>query len=416
LQTSRDLGRIGRRIGRALALTLPLCVAACESGAPEESPPERPPLADAAGSWTVESEARLSIGVQSGDERYQFSEIAAAARQSDGDIVVADARSVRLYGRDGVLRRTLGSGGSGPGEFQNPGQIVIGSGDSILVWDDALFRSTVFDPEGGLVAVRAARRDPLGPPETPLYPATGLLLTTGELVVRLTAKGGKGAPSAAAPGTPREWTRVMRTSADGTEGTLLMELEEVERVTVDSPWGPIQVQPPLAKGPLIAVQPNRVRLCMGDRSAPEVHCFDEEGVERVIRWDAPSMPVREDDPDVAAWRARTIESYSGKLRRTEAEDFVSGIPLPTERPPYSSLHLDTEGNLWVELQPVTDEDGEALEHLVFDPSGHPLGTVRVPSIRILEIGTDYILGVQEDELEVQHLRLLQIDKRKGDTP
>ena len=67
--------------------------------------------------WSVSAEPRVSIGVLDGPAEYQLFDVVAAARQSDGDLVLVDGgtREVRLYDGDGVFLTKLGGRGSGPG-------------------------------------------------------------------------------------------------------------------------------------------------------------------------------------------------------------------------------------------------------------------------------------------------------------
>ncbi len=53
--------------------------------------------------WSVSTEPKQTIGVLDGAEEYQLMSVSAAARQSDGDLVVADrgAHTVRLYDDEG---------------------------------------------------------------------------------------------------------------------------------------------------------------------------------------------------------------------------------------------------------------------------------------------------------------------------
>ena len=111
----------------------------------------REPLWSDAEAWSVPDRPQVTIGVLDGSAEYQFYDVAAAARQSDGDIVVVDggSREVRLYDRQGAFIAKWGGRGSGPGEFQNPVQVLVIPGDTLLVWDDALARASRFDQADG---------------------------------------------------------------------------------------------------------------------------------------------------------------------------------------------------------------------------------------------------------------------------
>jgi hypothetical protein len=359
--------------------------------------------------WTVSAEPLLILGVLDGAAEYQFSNISAAARQADGDLVVADAgtRSVRLYDADGYFVRLLGGPGSGPGEFQRPIQVLIRESDSILVWDDDAFRLTRFDPEGGLLDVRTFNRERIAKAVSPpLYPGTARLLNGSELLVRLIEKS-KDDP---VKDLFRGRSGALRVSSADAAIDTVAWFGDVEQVLVDAPWGRQPVVPPLAQNTSIAVQPTGDGMCIGDQNGPEVRCFEPDGRTRSVRWSSDPLPVHEDDPDVARWRRATAELYEAKLSADEVRQLVDQVPTPSVRPEYSGLLLDGEGNLWVERGPGGSDGEPVVDFLVFDPAGELLGSVSLPPILVLEIGSDHVLGVVRDELEVQYLLMLEIDK------
>ena len=164
--------------------------------------------------WVVEAEPRLVIGRLSGPEEEQLVDVSAAARQGDGDIVVADRRikTVRLFDSSGRFRRTLGSAGSGPGEFQAPDLVGVTSGDTILVWDSQHFRITRFESEGDLASVHSLDMGVMARAiDPPLYPARVEAMSGETLLVRLVKKEGKKSPL---PGRERRGSGVLRVAQD----------------------------------------------------------------------------------------------------------------------------------------------------------------------------------------------------------
>jgi hypothetical protein len=362
--------------------------------------------------WSVVGEPRLVIGVLDGDEEYEFVDITAAARQSDGDLVVADAgsRTVRLYGPDGTFKRMLGGAGAGPGEFQNPTQILVQGSDSIAVWDDQAYRITRFDSAGNLAGIYSFSRERIaGAVAPPLYPGAGTLLAGEELLVRLIEKSEKNQdfPSAV---RFRPKSGALRVSTELSPVDTVMFFGDVEQVFVDAPWGPQAVVPPLARHTSIAAQPTEARTCIGEQVAAEVRCFDPNGDVTVVRWEAQPIPVRGDEPEIGSWRDETRQLYGQKLSQAEVRQLISQVPVPTEQPPYSHLVLDWDGNLWVARGPTLSGGSEGTEYLVFDRAGEFLGPVLVPPVRVLEIGADYLIAARQDELEIQYLQVFEITK------
>lgn len=358
--------------------------------------------------WSVSPDPLQTIGVRDGAEEYQLFNASAAARRSDGSVVVVDGgtRTVRLYDRNGIFSRTLGGPGSGPGEFLEPSQVLVSAGDSITVWDAAAFRITRFDPVGDLVAVQTIRLDGIAAAvEPPLYPAMAVLLSAGDLVVRLVEKSGKDLPS----GLFRPRSGALRVSVDLSNVDTLMFFGDAEQVTVASAFGPIPIVPPQAKTTSIAVHGTEARVCIGDQEGPEVVCFGPGESRTVMRWTA--QPFAVTGQEVAAWRQTTLDLYGQKMAADEVRRFLDQIPVPEVRPHYSGLVLDHAGNLWVEQGPTERAGSAGVDYLVFDRMGALLGTVALPSIRVLEIGDDYVLGIHLDEFEVEYLQVHSIVKR-----
>lgn len=353
--------------------------------------------------WRVTASPRVEVGVVTGAWAHELHDVADAALQADGDVVVADvgATEVRLYRADGSFARTLGSAGAAPGEFRRPTRVHVGPDDSIRVWDDASWRLTLFDAEGTLVRVRTVGPDALiDPALEPLYPAAAVPLEGQELLVLLAEKG---KPPVAA-GRFRERAGALRVGPDGSAERVAM-LPGREQVVMASPWGPLPVEPPLARGLRVAVRPGAAEWCLGPQERFEVRCWRAGGAVQVVRWREAGGAVAPTDAEVAAWREGAVELYAGKLAIDEARRLVASVPVPETRPPYRAIALDPRGNLWVDRGPLPD-GGRA--HHVFAPTGGWLGTVRLPNVRVLWVGTDRLLAVREDELGVQFLGVYDV--------
>jgi len=425
-------------------LSLVLVVAAVAACTSAESSPGMVESTDSAGvtvmfshgpqwedgeAWMAAAEPLVTIGVLEGAEEYQLFSVVAAARQSDGDIVVAEgglgwsnssgAAQVRLYDRDGGFVRTLGGSGSGPGEFLNPDQVVVTEGDTVAVWDNTTLRTTRFDPAGEFIDVQSVDLPRMARAiDPPLYPGPMSLLPDGSLLVRLVEKAaanvkGRGSSSkvsgvqSSSQGPFRQQSGALLVSVDRSRVDTLMFFGDIEQVLVDAPWGTWNVPPPAAKSTVIAVQPTASKVCIGDQEGPEIACFGPDGSRTVIRWTA--EPVALADEEITTWRDTTVELMTAKMSETDVLRALEQVPISEFAPPYSQLTLDRSGNLWVEVG-RTDGALESIDHLVFDPQGVLLGHVALPAIEVLEIGDDYVLGLFRDELEVEYLHLYQIVK------
>jgi len=385
--------------------------------------------------WRLLPDARLSIGTVDGAPEYQFARVVAAARRPDGRILVLDGGSatVREYDAQGRFIRALGRRGSGPGEFRSPVQLFVGVGDTLMVWDSALNRLTRFGPTAELVDVRPLdRRDYAGAVDPPLYAGAVSLLPDGELLVRLSEKGavgGKGgggkpakansSPGAGAMESPpaegrfRRRSGLLRVSHDTREVDTLKFFGDVEqRMVASSSWGVLPLEPAFARRTLLAIHPAVPLTCLGEQEHPEIWCFGPaRDVRRVIRWPASAMPLA--DAELAAWRDSAAQVLARKLPREDAMRLAMELTDATERPIHGSLVLARDGSLWVEHGPTGGARGASSDYFVFDSTGALLGTITVPLARILEIGADYVLGVQRDDMEVEYVRVHELRKPGG---
>ncbi len=401
-----------------VGLTLSACTTASESSAYLEASDSagvtiiesRRPRWTAGEAWSVSTEPKQTIGVLDGPEEYQLMSVSAAARQSDGDLVVVDrgAHTVRLYDDEGSFVRTLGGPGSGPGEFLAPSQVIITAGDSVAVWDRDLFRITRFDAEGELVGIHSVDLGTIAKAvEPPLYPGTVEPLRDGGLLVRLIEKSAKIPPS----GRFRLRSGALRVSADLSSIDTLMFFGDTEQVSVDAPWGQWPVTPALAKRTWVTHQGDPSRICIGDQEAPEIECFGPDGSRTLLRWRSDPSPVTREE--IAAWREESVLLYGQKMGEEEVFRMLALVPVPTVRPDYSRITLDRSGNLWVELGPSAGTGSASIDHLVFDPAGALLGVVPLPPIQVLEIGDDYVMGLYRDELDVEYLQVHEIRRRSA---
>ena len=396
--------------------------AACN---PSAGPPARSEILDSAGlkiiwsrggrwgvgeAWTVSDRPALSIGALGGPEAYQFVAVSGAARLPDGDIVVVDrgAKTVRIFDSSGSFLKTLGGPGSGPGEFQEPGSVTLGRGNTLAIWDNLLFRMTRFDETGEPSDIQTLDLAQIAKAvEPPLYPGRVEPLPNGDFLVRLVEKGGKAFPS----GVFRPRSGALRVAGDLSTIDTLMFFGDTARIAVDAPFGRYPVALPLAVGTLATHQGDPPKICIGDQTGPQVACFVQGEARTLIRWDPESRPVGEEE--IADWREANLRLFGQKLRGEDILSMLDQVPLPTVAPEYSQIILDRGMNLWVKLGPTPRSGSFSFDYLVFDPSGLLLGMVVLPPVTVLEIGDDYFLGLFRDEFEVEYVQLYEISKPSG---
>jgi hypothetical protein len=95
--------------------------------------------------------------------------------------------------------------------------------------------------------------------------------------------------------------------------------------------------------------------------------------------------------------------------RRDRRELYEEMETPETMPAYQDLEVDDLGNLWVkEYEPDPDAPSRWT---VVDADGHMLGEVVLPSgLNVTQIGNDFVLGIWQDELEVEHVRLYALTK------
>ena len=85
------------------------------------------------------------------------------------------------------------------------------------------------------------------------------------------------------------------------------------------------------------------------------------------------------------------------------------MPYPDTYPAFAEVAADPDGNLWV--LDYSRPGDPSRRWTVFSPGGRALGSVETPpDLRVLEIGRDYLLGVGQDELDVEHVKLYRLER------
>ena len=100
----------------------------------------------------LDTRSVLRIGTAMGEEPYLFSGPLRAVHLSSGATVVLDEELDQLRWFDAAGRhvRSVGRSGEGPGEFVHPNALLLLPADSLLVFDEAHPRLTLYDSVGDL--------------------------------------------------------------------------------------------------------------------------------------------------------------------------------------------------------------------------------------------------------------------------
>ncbi len=359
--------------------------------------------------WRLSDRPSLDIGVLDGDPAYQLFQVTGAIRLSDGRIVVANSGTseLRYYAPDGVFERASGREGGGPGEFQSLGTIHRSAGDTAITFDFSGRRVSFFDSSGEFARsflVEASQG----------FAFMRERLADGSFVFSTQLFGGQ-----AREGLVRDTATWLHFDASGTLIDTIGRFPEMEMFIESRGSGDnmsIMIRGiPFGRSTSSAARGDRLLIGTGD--AFEIHELDAGGqLVSIIRKAHDPVPLTQEDMD---HYVRADLDNTREENRDEARRMWENVPFPATLMPYAGFRIDTEGCLWVEVYRdaaarTALQYGRATyaaEWYVFDPEGQWLGVVTTPpGFRPTDIGSDYLLGMWEDEFEVEHVQLYELTR------
>lgn len=350
--------------------------------------------------WMISPGPVLDIGAMEGEEPYQLFRVSHALRLSDGSIVIANrgTQELRWFDTSGRHIRSAGGEGEGPGEFDS----LMGlreESDTLFAHDFRLARITVFDNQGRLVRTVQLDREPGLPIE--IWPlgdgfVGGIFNAFAEISEELT------------------WGRrdmsYVRYAADGTALDTVDVLPGAEMIVRGGPvpggFAMTSTTPLMGHDVQQSVVAGHLVTGITDRF--EIRVYGPDGsLRRLIRDASRNRPVTGAEWDEVI--AEAMEEADTPERRRSVNELAELRPAPETRPAFERFVPDRLGHLWVE--PYRPAPGETVPWLVVDVSGSILGTVALPAgFRPTDIGSDYVLGVVRDELDIEHVRMYTLTR------
>ncbi len=346
--------------------------------------------------WRLSAEPSMDIG--GGDtEEDQLFRVVGALRLSDGRIVISNGGSneIRFYDDGGEFVKSTGRQGEGPGEFTRLGPIDRIRGDSLAATGWGLNRQSVFDSNGELA--RTVGYQPTADIPRPVLLGT---FDDGSALIH----GGRdydGPPS----GLVRAHASLFRFDSEGSPANNMGVFPESEAFYRQQQNFVYIVSLPFAK--------RSVRLAVGDHfyfantARYEVQIYGTDGVlQMLVRKHHELSPVTAGDKE--SLLQRRLEGRDADARRTIEQEFRD-LPIPETKPAFGDqIKLDANRHLWVlELNDSAADPSWS----VFDADGVWLGVVTLPSgFTPMDIGSDYVLGVWRDDLDVEHVQLYDLIK------
>ena len=341
--------------------------------------------------WVVHTNPTLEIGADLGmSPDYQFASILGALRTADGGVVVADGHGdepiVREYGPEGQVVGTWGRGGEGPGEFRSISGMHRLAPDSIVIWDLQLGRMTVFGPGGS--------------------PGRSTRLQVGSYTLEGTITGG-----GLLFGEIRTFT--FQAGVQHSDG--YHRYNKVYRIH-DRDARPIGILGPFADqeyhNTITSTALRFIQLPYSRQTSagiwnglPVVGVSDTYEIRAYAADGSPSMIVRLDrrpTPVAAADRQAYLQ--------VDQEDLLANrinVPMASHIPMFDAIIGDELGCLWVRDYDLPGQGPNTWT--VFNSRGTAIARSEMSdSLRIWEIGRDYVLASQTGPLGIQSLVVLPL--------
>ena len=350
--------------------------------------------------WRLDSAPTLDIG-----DGEQLHEIGPMFRARDGRIVAAHGSvpEILVFSPHGELLTRFGRRGRGPAEFLEISRMMVaGSGDSILVFDINQNRISVFDING-----RLGRSGPASPDGEQvivdgIFDDRSYVVTTPSF------------PDLNARGLVRPPRELRRRTPDGASQDL-MRLPGMERFYQELPSGQIDFRTPFF-GHASHVVVWRDRLVWAATDNFRIHVHSADGTLRMVF--GKDHPTRGLEPrEVEPLIEQQVSAVRDESRRPEVRRVLGSIPLGTV-PAFGAtpargfpLLIDDGGNIWVAEFTFPGDDRNS--RLVFDSTGTWLGSVELPPrFAPRHIGMDFVLGRARDSLDVEHIRLYPLRRKR----
>ena len=339
--------------------------------------------------------ARLNLVVSIGPKTLaqtespdEFGWVSSVALGPDQAVYVADAMNdeIRVFGLDGVHRRTFGREGEGPGEFGYLHSLAW-AGDRLLALDGHLGRVTEFSADGQVLGQRRTEGGLSGAPAGIRLHPVGFDETYqfayGIRGVRYVGHNGRGLTADTLhqmEGPPRR-SPVIICEHEGGTGIFYV------------PFAPGHAQTPGPGAVMYGAMTDVYRISV---------LAGESDTLRVIERTLPPEPVLD-----AEWEAGNEEFREFRAQRRSASCEPSGPFRPETKPFIGGMYVAPDGKLWIR---VIRTAGDRWE--VFDTDGRLLGSVPAPVARdalkdrvVPWFGADRLVTIRQDSLDLDHVEV-----------
>lgn len=340
-------------------------------------------------------------GEGSGTELYRVS----GARFLESDRLVianAGAPEVLIVDSTGQASHRFGDQGEGPGQFGTITSVHVGTGGTIVTYDDPQGRLSEFDSAGHLLSTR---RMTAPNPVSDLIPLVAsmdgvVLAVHGDN--RMFGKGGT---------VRRDTTPLLRFDPSSLEPDTVSlwptKLWSFGQVAM----GGTRAQ--VAFGPDLLSVGNTGRAALADSHGTEVSVLDDDGaLLMLVRWNEATMPVTE--ADLSEWRGEREAELPDDLPK-ELRAQLLDVPNHDTRPRLRGIAVGQDGVIWI--APTSLEARGQQTWLLVDGDGRTIGGVSLPAAaRILDATKRWIAVLERSDLDVEEITVYALEGLADGSP
>jgi hypothetical protein len=307
-------------------------------------------------------------------------------------VVVGDfAKRIHIYDSTGTHVRTFGRDGDSTGAFRYLAWVGLCPRDTIAAYDPALGRLTLFDTTGR--DVRSIRL-----PEVLETADVAGCLRNGAVAFVQEPRRDPGAE------LRRFSAAVIVLSPDGTRVDSIGSFPGTDKY-VSRRYRGIMPQP-FGIATRVAVGPSV--LYIGTNDTYTVRAYAPSGAlyHAVV---APTLRRPLTEPYIAGFHRRYLVETVNPESRAMYERIITQMPFPKWLLAFDRLVADVDDNLWI--ADYRDPADRQVRWRVYSSTGAPSArVVTPPDLVVLEIGRDYVLGVERPAVGVERVVLYRLEK------